>query len=132
MPGLSQHPALPYLATFFGTICAGFGVAYMLYPRPSYSLYGFSSTPTTPADWEVMDRVMILQGAKDMFMAAAIFASAWYGTRKSAGLVLIAGGACAGVDGYVVGNEAGANHWNHWGYGSMMVVLGLVMTGVVG
>lgn len=132
MPGLSTHPVLPYLATFFGTIFTGFGVAYMFFPRSSYELYGFSGTPTTPADWEVMDRIMVLYGAKDMFMAAAIFASTWFGTRKSAGLILMAGGLCAGVDGYVVGNEAGTNHMNHWGYGSMMFVLGAVMTGILG
>lgn len=75
---------------------------------------------------------MVLYGAKDVFIAAAIFASTWYGTRKSAGLILIAGGAAAGVDGWVVGEEAGMNEWNHWGYGSVMVVLGAVMTGLFG
>ena len=104
----------------------------MLYPRTGYSLYGFSSTPTNAADWAVMERVMILYGVKDVFMAAAIYTSTWYGTRTNAGLVLMAAGAAAGADGYVVGKEAGANHWNHWGYGSVMIVLGAVMTGLFG
>jgi hypothetical protein len=79
-----------------------------------------------------MERIMVLYGAKDVFIAIAIFASTWFGTRKSAGMILIAGGACAGVDGWVVKQEAGTNEWNHWGYGSVMVGLGAVMMGFLG
>jgi hypothetical protein len=132
MPGLSTHPALPYLSTFFSTVFFGFGITYMLYPQTGYSLYGFSTSPTTQADWAIMERIMVLYGARDVFIAAAIFASTWFGTRKSAGLMLMAASACAGIDGYVVGMEAGTGEWNHWGYGSAMGVLGLVMTGVLG
>jgi hypothetical protein len=132
MPSLSRSPILPYISTLFGLIFLGFGLTYMLYPRTGYSLFGFSSTPTNSADLEILNRVMVLFGAKDLFMAAAILASTWFGTRRSAGLVLVAGAACAGVDGYVVGQEAGTNEWNHWGYGSMMGVFGLVMAGLLG
>lgn len=132
MPGVSTHPALPYISTFFGTIFLGFGVTYILYPRTGYSLYGFSGEPTSHMDWEIMERIMVLYGAKDLFLGAAILASSLYGTRKSAGLILMAASACAGVDGYVVGNEAGTNHWNHWGYGSVMGLVGVVMTGMLG
>lgn len=132
MPSLSRSPVLPYISTLFGLIFLGFGATYMLYPRTGYSLYGFSSGPTNSTDLEILDRVMVLYGAKDLFMAAAILASTWFGTRRSAGLVLLAGAACAGVDGYVVGQEAGTNEWNHWGYGSMMGVVGLVMAGLLG
>jgi hypothetical protein len=129
---LSRHPALPYAATFFSIICLGFGITYMLYPQTGYALYGFSSAPKTTSEWEVMERVMILYGAKDVFIAAAIFASTWFGTRKSAGLILVAAGFCGGVDGYVVKQEAGSNEWNHWGYSSVMVLLGAVMAGLLG
>jgi hypothetical protein len=129
---LSHHPLLPYLSTLFSTMFLAFGMTYMLYPRTGYALYGFISGPTTPADWSTMERIMVLYGAKDVFMAVAIFASTWFGTRRSAGCVLVAAGVCAGVDGYVVGQEAGMGEWNHWGYGSVMVGLGIVMMGVVG
>ncbi|KAH9883083.1 hypothetical protein J1614_000453 [Plenodomus biglobosus] len=125
-------PVLRYISTFFATIFLGFGITYMIYPRIGYSFYGFESEPTSQADWEVMERVMVLYGAKDIFLSAAIFTSTWFGTRRSAGLILMAAGACAGVDGYVVGNEAGANHWNHWGYGGVMAVVGTVMVGLLG
>ncbi|KAH8701197.1 hypothetical protein GQ44DRAFT_717963 [Phaeosphaeriaceae sp. PMI808] len=130
--GLSRHPALGYVASFFGAICLGFGITYMLYPQVGYSLYGFSSGPSSSSEWEVMERIMVLYGAKDVFIAAAIFASTWFGTRRSAGMIMIAGGACAGVDGWVVKKEAGTNEWNHWGYGSIMVLVGMAMMGVMG
>ncbi|KAH7073782.1 hypothetical protein BKA63DRAFT_514774 [Paraphoma chrysanthemicola] len=129
---LSRHPALPYVATLFGTIFLGFGITYILYPQTGYSLYGFSSAPRSTSEWEIMERVMTLYGAKDIFLAAAIFASTWFGTRKSAGLILIAAGTCGGVDGYVVKQEAGTNEWNHWGYSSVMALVGAVMAGLLG
>ncbi|KAF2633430.1 hypothetical protein BU25DRAFT_426972 [Macroventuria anomochaeta] len=96
--GLSRHPLLPYISTIFGTICLGFGTTYMLYPRVGYSLYGFSSTPTNPLDWAIMERVMVLYGAKDIFIAAAIYASTWFGTRRSAGFIMLAAGLWRGGD----------------------------------
>ncbi|KAF1917847.1 hypothetical protein BDU57DRAFT_178508 [Ampelomyces quisqualis] len=130
--GLSRHPALLYISSFFGAIFLGFGITYMLYPQTGYSLYGFTSAPKSTSEWAIMKRIMVLYGAKDVFMAVAIFASTWFGTRKSAGLILMAGGACAGVDGWVVKSEAGTNEWNHWGYGGMMAGVGAVMTGLLG
>jgi hypothetical protein len=129
---LSNHPVIKYVSTLFSVIFLGFGMTYMLYPRTGYSLYGFSNTPSTPHDWAVTERIMVLYGAKDLFIAAAVFASTWFGTRKSAGMILIAGGACAGVDGWVVKGESGTGEWNHWGYGSAMMGLGAVMMGLMG
>lgn len=79
-----------------------------------------------------MQRVMVLYGAKDLFMTAAIFSSTWFGTRKSAGMVLVAGGLCAGVDGWVVSAQAGMGEWEHWGYGMGMVGVGAAMMGLLG
>lgn len=127
MPRSSTRPILRYFSTLFGVIFLGFGLTYMIYPRTGYSLYGFSTGPTSQTDWEVMERVMVLFGAKDLFLGAAIVVSTWFGTRTSAGFILMAASACAGVDGYVVGKGAGTNHWNHWGYGSVMGVMGMMM-----
>lgn len=130
--GLSRHPILPYLSTFFGTIFLGFGLTYIFSPRTGFSLFSFASTPTTPADWALMERIMVLYGAKDVFIAASILASTWCGTRRSAGLVMLAAAGCAGVDGWVVKREAGTGEWNHWGYGLVMGAVGCVMAGVLG
>ncbi|KAF3049900.1 hypothetical protein E8E11_005996 [Didymella keratinophila] len=97
--GLSRSPFLPYLATLFGTIFLAFGATYILSPRTGFSLFGFTSTPSSPHDWALMERIMVLYGAKDIFIANSIFASMWCGTRRSAGLVMVAAAGCAGVDG---------------------------------
>lgn len=104
----------------------------MIAPRRGYSLYGFSSSPSNAVDWAVMERVMVLYGVKDVFMAAAIWSATWTGTRRSAGLVLLAAGLAAGVDGWVVKTEAGEGEWAHWGYGCLVALLGLVMGGLFG
>lgn len=129
---LSRAPLLPYLSTLFSLIFLGFGTTYILSPRTGFGLFGFASSPTTSLDWEMMERIMVLYGAKDVFMAVAIYVSTWYGTRRSAGLVLVAAAACAGVDGWVVKSEAGQGEWGHWGYGSVMGGLGVVMAGGLG
>lgn len=75
---------------------------------------------------------MLLFGVKDVFMGVAIWSATLAGTRRSAGLILLAAGAAAGVDGWVVKQEAGTGEWGHWGYGSVMGVLGAVMAGLLG
>ena len=124
--GLSRSPLVPYASTLFATIFLCFGLTYILSPRTGYTLFGFVSTPSSAHDWAVMQRIMVLYGAKDVFMGAAILASTWCGTRRSAGLVLVAAAACAGVDGWVVRSEAGTGEWNHWGYGSVVVTFGVL------
>ncbi|KAF1926733.1 uncharacterized protein M421DRAFT_422332 [Didymella exigua CBS 183.55] len=130
--GPSRSPLLPYMSTLFSTIFLGFGLTYMLSPRTGYAVYGFSSQPSNAHDWAIVERIMVLYGAKDVFIAAAVYSSTWFGTRRSAGMVLVAAGACAGVDGYVVKSEAGTGEWNHWGYKSVMGVVGSVMAGLLG
>ena len=131
MPKLPR-PALRLLSTLFSLIFLVIGLTYILSPRTGFALYGFSTTPTTPSDWALMQRIMILYGAKDVFVGVAIAATTWFGTRRSAGVVLVAAGLCAGVDGGVVKSEAGKGAGNHWGYGGFMGVLGGVVGGVVG
>ena len=128
---LSNHPALRYCSSFFGAIFLGFGINYVFNPHAAYGIFEFPYM-SNPSDQEIMNAVMILYGAKDLFMGFAIFASTWLGTRRSAGLILMAAAASAGVDGFIVNKMTGGGEWNHWGYGSMMGLLGLVMSGFLG
>ncbi|KAF2443628.1 hypothetical protein P171DRAFT_486351 [Karstenula rhodostoma CBS 690.94] len=128
---LSTSPILGLLATLFGTIFLGFGTAYTLYPRAAYPTIGLPA-PTTPRDAEIMDAIMILFGAKDLFVGASILAATWLGNRKVAGVLLVLGSGCAAVDGWVVGGFTGEGEWNHWGYGMGMGLVGVLMAGVVG
>ncbi|KAF2797446.1 hypothetical protein K505DRAFT_298355 [Melanomma pulvis-pyrius CBS 109.77] len=128
---LSTHPITRPLATIFGTITLGFGINYVFNPASAYDIFEFPRM-STQADQDIMNSVMILYGAKDLFMGLAIYASTWFGNRKSAGLILLAASGAAGIDGFIVNRVTGGGEWNHWGYGSVMGVLGLVMTGVLG
>ncbi|OAG13444.1 hypothetical protein CC77DRAFT_1026670 [Alternaria alternata] len=134
---LSVHPYVSFLSAAFGGMFLTIGLAYIFSPRRGYELFGFSAAPSTPAawslpEWALIERIMVLYGAKDAFVGVAILAATLAGNRRNAGLLLVAAGACAGVDGWVVRKEAGGGEWNHWGYGSVMVGLGGVMMGVLG
>lgn len=47
-------------------------------------------------------------------------------------MILVAASLCAAVDGWIVKGFAGEGEWNHWGYGSVMGFVGLVMAGLLG
>ncbi|KAF2266508.1 hypothetical protein CC78DRAFT_531621 [Lojkania enalia] len=128
---ISAHPGLRLVATFFGTIFLGFGLNYIFRPREAYSTFGLPA-PTTPTDQHLMDSFLALFGAKDLFMAVAIYSAAYFGSRKTLGIVLVMAGFCAGVDGYVVKRHTGTGEWNHWGYGSVITVVGALTLGVLG
>lgn len=124
------HPILKGMATIFGTIFIGFGLAYTLYPRAAYPSIGLPS-PTTPRDADIMDAVITLFGAKDLFVGISILAATWLGNKRTAGILLVAGAACAAVDGWVVKGFTGTGEWNHWGYGTVMGTVGTLMTGLL-
>jgi hypothetical protein len=128
---LSNSPILRALATVFGTIFIGFGIAYTLYPRTAYPTLGLPA-PTTPRDAEIVDAIMVLFGAKDLFVGTSILAGTWLGNRRVAGLLLGLGSVCAAVDGWVVKGFTGEGEWNHWGYGAVMGLVGVLMSGLLG
>ena len=108
---LSAHPYVSLLSAAFGGMFLTIGLAYIFSPRRGYELFGFSAAPSTPAawslpEWALIERIMVLYGAKDAFVGVAILAATLAGNRRNAGLLLVAAGACAGVDGWVVRKEA--------------------------
>lgn len=125
---LSQSPLLTILATAFGAISLGFGINSILNPMSEISFFELQDLAAT-ADPILIEALMIAFGAKLIRAALAVFAAAFYGSRKALGCVLIAGGGVAGLDGWVCLNFVGKGEWNHWGYGGMMVGLGLVLLG---
>src|SRR5262245_27396491 len=97
---LSQSPLLTLAATAFATIFVGFGVNAIF--RPEHGLTFFElDPPSQPADKAVVDKLMIVYGARDIFMGAALYATAYFGDRRALGWTLIAGSAVAAVDGLV-------------------------------
>ncbi|KAF1966397.1 hypothetical protein BU23DRAFT_560207 [Bimuria novae-zelandiae CBS 107.79] len=123
------HPLLRFLATLFGTIFLGFGFSYTFFPRRAYASIGLPalSSSTTSLDAEILDAVITLFGAKDVFVGVALLVTTWVANRRVAGVLLVAASACAGVDGWVVQRVAGSGGWNHWGYGVVMGCVGVLM-----
>ena len=126
---LSQSSALRIAATVFGTIFVGFGVNAIL--RPDHALTFFHFTPpTAPADKSIVDSLMVVYGARDIFMGLAIYAAAFFGDRKTLGWILISGSAVAFVDGAVCKSH-GQGEWDHWGYAPVLTVIGSLLLGVL-
>ena len=109
----------------FATIFTAFGINAIL--RPSHALTFFEfSPPASTADAKLVDSLMAVYGARDIFMGLAIYAAAFFGTKKSLGWTLIAASGVAVADGLVCYSH-GQGEWNHWGYAPMITVVGSLL-----
>jgi len=127
---LSQSSYLPLVASAFATIFVGFGINAILRPSNALTFFEFPY-PTSPSDAKLIDGLMVVYGARDIFMGLAIYAAAYFGDRKSLGWMLIAGSGVAFVDGYVCKAYTGNGEWNHWGYAPMLTAVGSLLLGLL-
>jgi hypothetical protein len=125
---LSQSSSLQLAAHAFATIFSGFGINAILRPLHALTFFEFAP-PTSPADARLVDSLMAVYGARDIFMGLAIYSAALFGTRKSLGWTLIAASGVAVADGLVCFSH-GQGQWNHWGYAPMITAVGVVLLGV--
>ncbi|EJT68866.1 hypothetical protein GGTG_13575 [Gaeumannomyces tritici R3-111a-1] len=100
MSPLSQSPLLQWAAYAFGGIVTGFGVNAMVRPAHALTFFGFAP-PKAPSDRRVVDGLVAVYGARDVFMGAAVFAAGLNGHASTLGWLLLAIGAVAAVDGLV-------------------------------
>jgi len=128
--GLSQSPYLRIAASLFGTIFLGFGINGILRPRNALEFFEFEP-PASASDKKLVDSLMVLYGARDLFMGLAIYAAAYFGDRKTLGCILIAGSGVAFVDGAVCKAQIGKGEWNHWNYAPVLAAVGSVLLGVL-
>ncbi|CAO1638119.1 unnamed protein product [Parajaminaea phylloscopi] len=128
---ISRSPIISLAAAFFGTVFIGFGVNYILRPYDAFGTFGLPYV-SNAADQTIIDSFCKLFGVKDLFMGFSIFTALFFGSRKTLGALLIASSAAAFADGAIVKAHAGTGEWNHWGYGSMVGVVGLLAFGVLG
>lgn len=129
---ISQHPALPMVATIVGTVALGFGFNYIFNSRDAFiHSFGFPY-PKNAEDQKVINSFCVLFGAKDLFMGGSIYTAAWLGSRKVLGAILLLTCMCATIDGVVIKGHVGYGEWNHWGYGSVCGVIGLLSLGLLG
>ena len=127
---LSRSPLLRIAASLFATIFVGFGVNAILQPQQALTFFEFKA-PSLPADRQLVDALMVIYGARDLFMGLAIYATVYYGTRKALGAILIAASGVAFVDGAVCWAYAGNGQWNHWGYAPVIILVGSLLLDVL-
>ncbi|EGN97306.1 hypothetical protein SERLA73DRAFT_139472 [Serpula lacrymans var. lacrymans S7.3] len=126
----SQSPYLRFSATIFATIFLGFGINGILRPRNAIEFFEFEA-PASAVDKKLVDNLMVLYGARDVFMGLAIYAAAYFGDRKTLGCILIAGSGVALVDGAVCKAQVGKGEWNHWNYAPVLATVGSLLLGAL-
>lgn len=126
----SRSPYLRIAAGVFGTIFLGFGINAMLRPGNALEFFEFEP-PASASDRKLVDSLMIIYGARDLFMGLAIHSAAYFGDRKALGWILIAGSGVAFVDGAVCRAQVGKGEWNHWSYAPVLTVVGGLLLGVL-
>lgn len=126
----SQSPYLKIAATIFASIFLGFGVNAMLWPQNALNIFGFEP-PASASDKKLVDGLMIIYGARDIFMGLAMYFAAYLGNGKTLGWILIAGSGVAYVDGAVCRSYIGQGEWNHWGYAPALTTVGSVLVGIL-
>lgn len=127
---LSNSPYLRVATGVFGTIFLGFGVYFTSRPRKALEFFEFE-VPQKMSSRKVADGLALLYAVRDIFMAVALYAAAYYDERNVLGLVLLAGSGVAFVDGFVCKNYVGKGEWNHWSYAPVLAGVGSVSLGLL-
>lgn len=148
---ISQSQSLRIAGTIFGTIFIAFGLNAILNPLSALSFFEihpppssyYSNSNSTADQKTLIDSLMIIYGARDIFMGLAIYSAAYFGgnneknshekrkaKNKALGWILIAGSGVAFVDGGVCKSIVGKGEWNHWGYAPVLAAVGLGLLGV--
>ncbi|PTU18983.1 hypothetical protein P175DRAFT_0518370 [Aspergillus ochraceoroseus IBT 24754] len=128
MSALSQSPTLGLIARALSILPIAFGINAFLRPAHALSFFHFDP-PASEADRKMVDSLMAVYGARDIFMGLALFSAASLGSRKTLGCTLISTSAVAMVDGLVCYSH-GNSPWDHWGYAPVLTALGIVFLGV--
>ena len=107
---------------------------------------------------ELVDKLMVIYGVRDIFMGVAMYAAAASASasastataatagaagaaagsrggkgdhaRRMLGWIVVAGSGVAFVDGAVC-RLGGKGEWNHWGYAPLLTVVGALLLGVL-
>ncbi|ORY08506.1 hypothetical protein BCR34DRAFT_666020 [Clohesyomyces aquaticus] len=120
---------LHYTSLLLATTFLFFGINAVLRPLHALTFFSLSSTPTiSPDDLSLISAITVVYGARDIFIACAIYAAAIFGRGKSGdkvlGWILIAAAAQAGADGAVCRWMVGEGEWAHWGYAPVVAGVG--------
>jgi hypothetical protein len=114
---------LTTISGLIGTIPLGFGINALIRPEHAITFFNNSSMPT--ANRSFVDALLMIYAIRDIFMGIAIYATAYYGSKRALGWIMLAGCACAVVDGLASKMYLGGGEWDHWGYSPILGTLGL-------
>lgn len=117
---------LRLIAGVFGTICIGFGINALYNPQSALSFFGLDYPRNDVANKVLIDTLLAVYAARDIFEGVVMCAAAYYGNKKTLGAITLALSAVAIADGVICKVIVGHGQWNHWGFAPMAVLLGLV------
>ena len=135
---LSTLPYLEHIASAYATVFVGFGILYFINPAKGLSFFELSypqinaKSPGKKAledAKKTLDAFSVAYGVRDIYLGAAIYAAAIYGTRQALGWIVVSAGLVAATDGAVCKFMVGKGEMNHWSYAPVLIVLGGVMLG---
>ena len=127
---LSDSAFLRLCAIAFGTMSIGFGINAFVRPAHALTFFEWDLPPASSEYRKVVEGMMIVYGVRDVFMGAAMYATAWYRNTRALGWITIAASSVAFVDG-VACYFAGKGEWNHWSYAPMLTVVGGLLAGAL-
>ena len=118
---------LRLVAGVFGTISIAFGFNALYNPQSAVSFFELDyPDPYTPHK-ALIDTLVAAYAVRDIFMGIAMYAAAYFGTKKSLGVITMAVGAVAVADGVICKSVVGHGEWTHWGWAPMAEVVGLAL-----
>ena len=117
---------LRLISSAFAAVSIGFGINAFYNPASALSFFELDY-PATNSNRALVDALLAVYGVRDIFMGIALWAAAYYGTRRTLGVITMAQGAVAFADGAVCKWIVGHGEWNHWGYAPMGALVGLAL-----
>jgi hypothetical protein len=126
---LSQSRSLVIVANVFGTIFVAGGFNCIFLPERGLSFFELNAAAAV-SDQSLVDAMMLIYGAGDIFIGLAAYSAAYFGDRKSLGCIMIAASAVAFADGLACRLYVGKGEWNHWGYTPLVTGAGVMLLGV--
>ena len=120
----SQSPYLFHAAAGFGSMPLLIGTFALFRPRAALEhLFEFPA-PKDPNAQKLVDNLMLLFGARDMFLGTATALTWYYGHRELLGCMMLAGSGVVLIDGAVSHRQIKRAELKHWGFVPVMLVLG--------
>ncbi|KAL2809152.1 hypothetical protein BJX63DRAFT_406708 [Aspergillus granulosus] len=125
---LSQNPLVHFGATASGTVAILFGINALF--RPAHALSFFElDYPTTAAEQSIINNLMYVYGARDIFMGLSCYIAGCLGNNKTLGWTMLGIAGIAWADGAICWAN-GHGQWNHWSYAPQITIVGAMLLGV--